>query len=514
MKFLDDENLQTNNSQKPVSSTIELAKKLGILKDEELEAKNSTTQNQIDKVNIELDTQNSTLSKEPKDLSEQIEKIDISQKPKKAKKEKNHLVDSDDIEEYLKEENLKYVTIQEGENSTIKTDDYIYDSKQALNSNKFIPFVFKGKAKEYFKIWIVNIALTILTLGIYSAWAKVRNNRYIYGNTYLNGSNFEYNAEPKRLLYGRLIVVGFYGLFYLATKVFYSKTFALIILALFLLLLPWLIRQAVNFRLKSASYRNIHFKYNGKARSFYKLAIGALLLFGIIFVPAILAGVYHTNRDLSNLAGILTVIMGILFATIILPILYLKFKELIINNSAYGLAKFNFDAKKSEVIGLFLRIGMVTFLFSILLGLASALGAGIFGSIFNALHLNAKNPIFIAIVYIGIVTVYIASLGLYKGISDGYLSNFVRNHTSLKDCPLKGEISPIKLGFISMSNAVLVLLSLGLLYPWAKMRYLKYKIENTYFKCKDYNQFKSAGREKASTVGEETMDFFDIDIGV
>ncbi|RYZ95608.1 MAG: DUF898 family protein, partial [Proteobacteria bacterium] len=30
---------------------------------------------------------------------------------------------------------------------------------------------FRGQAGEFFRIWIVNTLLTILTLGIYSAWA-------------------------------------------------------------------------------------------------------------------------------------------------------------------------------------------------------------------------------------------------------------------------------------------------------------------------------------------------------
>ena len=42
---------------------------------------------------------------------------------------------------------------------------------------------FRGDPKEYFRIWIVNLALTILTLGIYSAWAKVRKQRYFYLST-------------------------------------------------------------------------------------------------------------------------------------------------------------------------------------------------------------------------------------------------------------------------------------------------------------------------------------------
>ena len=49
---------------------------------------------------------------------------------------------------------------------------------------------FTGKASEYFGIWIVNVLLTILTLGIYSAWAKVRRNRYFYGNSFIDGHSF------------------------------------------------------------------------------------------------------------------------------------------------------------------------------------------------------------------------------------------------------------------------------------------------------------------------------------
>ena len=71
-----------------------------------------------------------------------------------------------------------------------------------------VPFEFTGKAREYFRIWIVNVALTICTLGIYSAWAKVRKKRYLYGNTLLQGTSFEYHGDPIKILKGRLIIGG------------------------------------------------------------------------------------------------------------------------------------------------------------------------------------------------------------------------------------------------------------------------------------------------------------------
>ena len=68
------------------------------------------------------------------------------------------------------------------------------------DETKSYPVDFRGKTGEYFKIWIVNILLTVITFYIYSAWAKVRTKRYFYGNTFVDNSSFEYHARPLQLL--------------------------------------------------------------------------------------------------------------------------------------------------------------------------------------------------------------------------------------------------------------------------------------------------------------------------
>ncbi|HXI78282.1 MAG TPA: DUF898 family protein, partial [Steroidobacteraceae bacterium] len=62
---------------------------------------------------------------------------------------------------------------------------------------------FTGSGAEYFGIWIVNLLLTIVTLGIYSAWAKVRRLQYFYRNTEIAGSSFVFHGSPVRILIGR-----------------------------------------------------------------------------------------------------------------------------------------------------------------------------------------------------------------------------------------------------------------------------------------------------------------------
>ena len=59
-------------------------------------------------------------------------------------------------------------------------------------------FEFRASGGEYFRIWIVNLWLTLATFGVYSAWAKVRRLRYFYASTTLAGSAFGYHARPSR----------------------------------------------------------------------------------------------------------------------------------------------------------------------------------------------------------------------------------------------------------------------------------------------------------------------------
>lgn len=86
-----------------------------------------------------------------------------------------------------------------------------------MSYSKAYPLQFTGYGKEYFKIWIVNIALTLVTFGIYSAWAKVRTMRWFYGHTLLDGQAFSYLATPIQILKGRLIAVAVLVAYYTAT---------------------------------------------------------------------------------------------------------------------------------------------------------------------------------------------------------------------------------------------------------------------------------------------------------
>lgn len=62
-----------------------------------------------------------------------------------------------------------------------------------------IPFVFSGSGVEYFKLWLVNVLVCVLSAGILYPWAQVRSLRYFYQHTYLDNAEFFYTSNPQKI---------------------------------------------------------------------------------------------------------------------------------------------------------------------------------------------------------------------------------------------------------------------------------------------------------------------------
>lgn len=122
-------------------------------------------------------------------------------------------------------------------------------------------FAFTGEWQEYFGIWIVNILLTIVTLGVYSAWAKVRRQRWFYGHTNVSGAAFEYHARPVQILIGRVVVLALIGGYNLALNFF--PIFGLAVGVAFLFAVPWFIARGLRFNARVTSWRGRRFDFTG-----------------------------------------------------------------------------------------------------------------------------------------------------------------------------------------------------------------------------------------------------------
>ncbi len=127
---------------------------------------------------------------------------------------------------------------------------------------------FSGSGAEYFRIWIVNLALIIVTLGVYSAWAKVRRLQYFYRNTQLAGSGFDYHGKPTAILKGRIIAFVLVGGANLAFN--YSPVIGLVVFIPLGAVLPWLLVRSFKFRMQNTSWRGLRFGFRGTVAGAYK----------------------------------------------------------------------------------------------------------------------------------------------------------------------------------------------------------------------------------------------------
>ncbi|SDX10961.1 YjgN family protein [Marinobacter mobilis] len=154
------------------------------------------------------------------------------------------------------------------------------------------PVKFSGQAGEFFGIWFVNNILTWMTLGIYSAWAKVRTLQYFYGNTEVAGGSFSFTASPLKILRSRLIAFALLVVFVIAdnSPADWALYTYLGFVAVYLALAPVLTVLVMSFQLRYSAWRGISFRFNKDYRGAYRVYLPPfmvlLLLFGSLMLPA------------------------------------------------------------------------------------------------------------------------------------------------------------------------------------------------------------------------------------
>lgn len=321
-----------------------------------------------------------------------------------------------------------------------------------------IPLEFRGSGSAYFKIWIVNIILSILTLGIYSAWAKVRRKQYFYGSTRLKGASFEYLAKPLKILKGRVIIV--------IMVLIYSTVSQLIPIAgpvfslSFVFVLPWIVVQSLSFNARNSSFRNIRFGFSGGVKD-------AAMVF--IVWPTL---------------SLLT--LGLLF-----PAAYYRQRKFIVENSSYGSTRFSFSATSKDYYGLYLKA-----LLPILLGIVAIAG--------SAFVFVPIAPLLGLVLYL-----YLFSYFSVK------TTNLLLNSSRLASHRFSANLKVRDLIVIVATNSVATALTLGLFYPWAKVRAYRYKLEHlTLVAAGEIESFIAGAEKQVSAFADEFSDFFDMDFGI
>jgi len=342
----------------------------------------------------------------------------------------------------------------------------------AQSAPRNLQLSFTGSGSEYFRIWIVNALLSIVTLGIYSAWAKVRTLQYFYRNTRLDGATFDYHGSPTAILKGRAIL--FVLVLAYNTSHHISLILTLVLAVALAAAFPYLLVRSLRFRMANSSYRGLRFAFTGKDAEGYKVFL---------------------------LWPILTVLTLYLLA----PFAHQRFKRYQHNHTHFGTAPFAFDATAGAFYGVYLRTVFMVAVFLI--------GGGLVGGSLAAAA--ARTPGAVAMVF-GMMMI-----GLYLGLMligpyfTARLQNLVWNHTTLAPHRFRSEVRAGQLFFIVLTNYILIALTLGLFYPFARVRSTRYRVESmTMIAAGPLDAFVAGEQQQVSALGDAAVDWYDIDIAL
>jgi uncharacterized membrane protein YjgN (DUF898 family) len=361
-------------------------------------------------------------------------------------------------------------------------------------------FEFTGSGSEYFKIWIVNVLLTIVTIGIYSAWAKVRRLRYFYNNTRFAGSSFDFHGSPIAILKGRAIAV----LLILLINVPYI---GLVFLLLYLGALPWLLYRSLRFHLANSSYRNVRFAFVGDAVGAYKAVLVPLL---IVIALGAVSGL--VAAFVSQTLGIGMLVISVLAFYGIGPYIQYRFRRYYVEGARAGASGFGFHVTLGQYYGVYavalgymIALGVIaSVVFGLTVGLnvaAIVMGGGDFG---------AGKMIAIGIMVTGF---YLAMLAIGP-LLIAMLQNTVWRGTSLADKRFHSELAVPNFMMTWIAVTLLTVITLGLYRPFAAVTLAKLRVEAMSWNGSADDLIAVLRGSDQRATGSEVADLMDVDIGL
>lgn len=197
---------------------------------------------------------------------------------------------------------------------------------------------FHGQGFSLFAVFVTNLVLILVTLGVYVFWAKVRVRRYLFSQTEFGGDRFAFHGRGAELLVGMLKAVVIFGapiavlrtapdLLGAGGLVTGACSMVASIVAVIFVAVAKV--GARRYRLTRTSWRGIRFAFHGGARAFLRI-----ILEGWTFTILTL-GVYY-------------------------PVYLTRSHGFMVRHSSFGTARFEFDGDGKPLVLDFLYTLLLT----------------------------------------------------------------------------------------------------------------------------------------------------------
>jgi uncharacterized membrane protein YjgN (DUF898 family) len=371
---------------------------------------------------------------------------------------------------------------------------------------------FGGSGSEYFRIWIVNLLLILVTLGLYYPFAKVRRLRYFYGNTKLGGEEFDFHGNPWKMLRGFVLMAALLGAYGLATNV--SPWAALVALLLLAGIWPALFRASLQFRLANTSWRGLRFHLEGSLADAYR-ALWPMLVVMVMYLGAIgfIAPEPEAQGAQPNAVAGIVAGVGAMLVVLLLPWFWCRIKRYQHDHYALGPERTELRASSGAFYSLFLKAGGLALLFLLpVIALAGWIGfSAASGGQRSAATIGSvlAMPVVMALCYLGMLIV----VGSY---TNARMQNLVWSNTRSRSLRFSSRVPVAALIALTAKNWLLIALTLGLYLPFARVARARLLIESVEVTSRHAPHVLTAALRGmgGDAAGDASADLLGFDVGL
>jgi uncharacterized membrane protein YjgN (DUF898 family) len=367
----------------------------------------------------------------------------------------------------------------------------LQDAPLPADAPAALTFGFSGSGAEYFRIWVVNLLLTVVTLGIYSAWAKTRRLQYFYRNTHLAGASFDFRGNPKAILRGRLLAVVVLAVYHYAFG--FSVRAGIVTVAVLLAGLPFMMRSALRFRLANTWYRGLPFGFGGGVWRAYCVYLPAAAMF---ILPGALAD--HMSK---NPAVALVFLLYLCW-----PLMHGAMKRYQHSHLMYGNQRAAFELTSTELAAPYIASFVGGIVAMAVLGMAMYAASSASKAHWGAAASAIPVIIGVVLLYLG----FIAS-GLFVMVR---MNNMAWSDTRFPGVRIESAMRLRSYLRLQAVNVLLTLLTLGLFRPFAAVRTWRYRLDHVQIDAPGGFESASAlaGARGATAAGDGTAEFLGVDL--
>lgn len=375
---------------------------------------------------------------------------------------------------------------------------------------KEYPLRFTASGSEYMRIWVFNLLLIIITLGIYYPWAKARRIRYFCNNTELKGHCLDFHGEPHKMLKGN-ILAGL--LLLLCSKAMDLSGLAPLVAVLALVVLaPPLFRASMQFRLANTSWRGIRFHFAGDVAGAY-LSVG--VIFALALLPfggkELLVMMSAPGANIGGLAGTVPLLMlGIVLAGVVLvagfPYLLWRVKRYQHANYIYGALHMQFRCSPKAFYKVALKAVGLSVLGLLVLPILVWAGFGMMVGSMPKLMLVVAPLAYLS---------YYAFARSYWRVA---MQNLAWSRTGNSQMRFVSRLAFGEYTLLQLRNYLFILCTLGLYWPFAVVASRRMEIEALELRVRGGSletlASKAAKVADDAAVGDAAADLFGLDVGL